>query len=1014
MRMLLVILLFLPAVRAAFGNREALFQPYDPSVPSIAAILRSHTTTTMYAPKYVPYSQNFEAGPVEGAFSGRNGGTGGSSRVSEAGEGAGVGQRLPKPGENLLGGVGPDLSGLVLSLDPPRYCGAFLAPAAADTVRGGAAEGASGEPWQGTAPPAGDASLWAAGDSGDCGEGPATSGSSGHFGSAPSRLFRLVQGVQAWALPWRSSRAAPGPEDVYMQRLYVDALDSAGNTVYSSLLTKDSLSLCALAESGFDPELRQAGAANGELNRDRRDALGFWRRQEYGRKSLLREKQGFPRQATFFDSSEILRAGTSYTERCMIPFVALKNLLATGERGQLVFRLRALALNANQQWEEMVVPVIASEAPVTVKDIPSFGRRDYLDMRSDESINGGTYYSTFPLLVRTADDACWVAHQVVLEINLFPGTLLNSSAKSYRAGVPVARVLYANIRDNVAETAPVSALRYPMPLTQVTLNAYTLNGRRPYRISDTMESAFAIVSHASSYLNYDFPTFEVIILAVCLITALLLSLFKSMKTSSGAVFSTFQGFLMAFSGLLGGATGAFCLTMLVFSVAYLFARPWFVGSGILTEKPIFFTLASGAGLSAFHYLFSRILQLYPIFSIVDWEGGRSASSILDTVNDERGMGGSSLWRREQLILMLRDLYRHREVTFPKVLLSSMFILVGFDMVYQAVPTMQFSMTIGELDRWYIYLVFFLSCMFSFFCLKLMYFVRNFFRKNPVERAGDYLSLLNCSLFVFEGTSSGFYIHGRAPCGTVEVPLETITDGLQREARGLLPRRGLKQGTSLQYFRFYFRPNTTPTTTLLARIVARLAEIASPDPHVTQQMSDEDFNGTMSGELSVVNSRPKFTVSTFSRARLLKLNDVERGLENLASNVLAALPVTYTPLYHSLFNIPAFAKTRSAGSGKDILLVADPVETRRKRDDGAKPPGGLGLTPWLGWIFPFGIEIKETLMGTFVACGLAWELRSPILGAGVSCLMIFLIDFFVTFFWERKLCESTMTRKSSLL
>jgi len=951
-RMFVVICLFAPVVMANFSSITALFQDYDRNGYNLSEILRWHTTTTMYPPKYTPYSQDF--------------GSQATGRASFPG-----GERL-----NLDFWRGPtdDTADRILSLDAPQQCTAF--PQSGLESNLGTAEASGPRPREGVL----------------------------------ATIKRSLVNSLAWLIP----RASPGPDDRYMQRIYVEAMNSDNETVYSTILTKDSLSLCALAESGFDPEVREVGAANGVLNRDRRDALGFWRRKEYAQKSLLREKQGFPRQATFFDSSEILRAGTSYTERCMIPFSILGGLADNATGHNFIYRLNVSRLLSNQSWENVPIPVEAIEAPVTTKNIPSFGRREYIDMESDESLNNRNYKSTFPLLAKTGDGEYIVTHQILLEINLFPCTSLDGVTKSYCAGVPIAKVLYTNITDNVSDSAQTSALQYPMPLTQVTLNSYQLNSRRPYRIVGTMDSVFMILSHASKYAYYDFPTFEIILLAGCLILALVLGLFKTIKASGGGVFSTFQGFLMAFSSLLGGATCAFCLSLLVFAVAYLFARPWLVGSGILTEKPMFFTVASGAGLSAFHYLFSRILQIYPTFSIVDWEGGRSASSILDTVNDERGMGGSSLWRREQVILMLRDLYRHRDVTFPKVFVTSMFILVGYDIVYQAVPNMQFSMTIGELDRWYTCLVFFAIYIFSFLGLKVIYFLINFFRKSPVEHLGDYLSLMNCSLFVFEGTASGFYIHGRAPCGTVEIPLEGITDGLQREARGLLPRRGLKQGTSLQYFRFYFRPNTTPTTTFLARVVIRLAEIGSPDPHVNQQMSDEDFNGTMSGELSVINSRPKLTVSTFSRPRLLKLNDVERGLENLASNVLAALPVTYAPIYHSLLNIPPFAKARSTGSGKDILLVADSVETKRRHDDGAKPPGGLGLPPWLTCIFPFGIEIKETLLGAFVSCAIGWELRSPVLGAGIACIIIFVIDFAVTYFWERKLCESTLTRRSSLL
>jgi meckelin len=64
---------------------------------------------------------------------------------------------------------------------------------------------------------------------------------------------------------------------------------------------------------------------------------------------------------------------------------------------------------------------------------------------------------------------------------------------------------------------------------------------------------------------------------------------------------------------------------------------------------------------------------------------------------------------------------------------------------------------------------------------------------------DLCSVANISVFIFDQTRHGYYIHGRSPHGMTDVNMKDLLMNLHRESHGMSGRRGLQDNSDEQMF-----------------------------------------------------------------------------------------------------------------------------------------------------------------------------------------------------------------------
>lgn len=786
-----------------------------------------------------------------------------------------------------------------------------------------------------------------------------------------------------------TDRPSSGPLPQYLERIFVQG--TLGADRYISLLSPRALSPCALFESGLDPSLRYINDVSSVQSRDRRDSFGFWRRMEYYIAAAHWKREGLPAQGVFPFPTNILLAGADLSESCRVSLDKVALLAAANLELSVYAQIAPnnidVPLSVSSPREAILSPVVldADQPQLTFlnEELPTTGETSFR-----------------PAFI-TDTNTIMLATFVRLDINVVDG----------KAHTPIVRVVYSDI-GSIAEARAAQSL--PVRPTSILTQWPTklLGPRWGSPPVGQVDIQFDVVQHGPVPQSGLLPSWGIGLL-VCIIAAGLILEILASRKYSGLLAPLLgitgpRALASLILGIIGAVGTASALIIAVYATVFTASRDAYVPRWFFALLPVRQMSFVACVFNGVYYIAMRIMGLYNRFLIVDWETEKSVSKLQQGSPTQV----DSFWRRNMILSQLWSLQRWRPVSYAATSVVAMLFLVGWDFFYYTSGSISNTNSPGVPDptrRLLVDMAFLLLA----YIMNLITGILRGLVESFLLKFSDYISLLNCSLFIFDNASAGLYIHGKAPSGTGGLAVDELITVLQRETKGLLPRRGLHQGSVVQHYRFFSQPNHGLSAPL-GRIQTQLGAAGLIDGSVSEFMTSETFafDGTTTQlEAPVANARWHM-VSAFSRRRAKALRLAERQAAGYVNSVLPSLPIASSNMLSGLFDLPPLDRGAIAVGRRGVLLTRDPFMMHRANKSPSRPPGGA-IPAIVARIFPGSMHLRIHMFLASLAISFDAATAAPIFCIFMSLLVGAIIDITFDYLWMRRFCETTLTKRAIL-
>ncbi|KAH0574738.1 Meckelin and transmembrane domain-containing protein [Spironucleus salmonicida] len=536
------------------------------------------------------------------------------------------------------------------------------------------------------------------------------------------------------------------------------------------------------------------------------------------------------------------------------------------------------------------------------------------------------------------------ANQIIFTIN---------GNKNNQSFYPQIDINYNTIDQNIVDGPLLN--RVITKLTQSNLNK---NFSRQSNFID-----FSLIINYSSNNVQQFSYRSIFILIIGWFSSLIYS-FSQSKKLSGLGKNPFNG------SKNGAIVLLYIFFMMVFGVGFGMLIDIIIFQCIYFNSPI--NILSGPESSlefvGIECLVSGIFIFIPSLFIVLFSH-KSKFVILDH-------GGPACYRKLFVSNAIQKLIRYHFFDYTLIFLLSFFILYGLDFQYFGAFTStpinsphNLNLTLNSTITAFV-------VFFSFIFVSLIIGIYRCCTGSPYDKFIDMLPVANCSVFVFDTDSSAILLYGRSPFGDTDGDCYSIIDGLQREARGLAPRRGI-HGGSAQSFRVYFSVDCPELYTLSEACGKQLVKEQSVSGPVGDQSVDTSA--------SIENRLLTLEIPYFSKQKGDNLIEIEQ-LALQALQLISHQPIRYVPKFQRLFDINFSSKANA------LLVLSDPTRniSPRGNNSGARLPGGFGGASWLASSFYYSRWFMDCLFSASFSALIVQISNNSALGLSLSWLFLVML------------------------